>query len=230
MANQRDNASAHSSVQFDEQILRSIPYYVKFHEETIHLVKSYLPEPKIWLDTGCGTGTLVYQCLTAFPKTEFILSDPSEAMLKVAKEKLSASAGRVKFLEPAATQDLALNLSDKPDVITAIQSHHYLSAPDRKKATEVCYELLTADGLYITFENIAPMTKTGIETGKKIWGAYQLSKGKTKEETENHLARFGKEYFPITIEKHLNLYRGCGFRAVEMLWYSCMQAGFYCIK
>jgi tRNA (cmo5U34)-methyltransferase len=230
MANQKDNASAHSSAQYDEQILRTIPYYDKFHEETIHFVKSYLPKPKIWLDTGCGTGSLAYKCLPAFPETQFILSDPSAAMLLVAKEKLSDFPDQVKFLKPATTQDLASNFTGKPDVITAIQVHHYLSLPDRKKATEVCSNLLTAGGLYITFENIAPMTKTGIETGKKNWGEYQLSKGKTKEETENHLARFGKEYFPITIEEHLNLYRSCGFRVVEMLWYSYMQAGFYCIK
>ena len=230
MANQKDNASAHSSAQYDELIIRTIPYYNQFHEETIHVVKSYIPWPKIWLDTGCGTGSLVDKCLSAFPETEFILSDPSKAMLEVAKEKLSGSADRVRFLKPAATQDLASNISIKPDVITAIQSHHYLSAPDRKKSTEVCFDLLAADGIYIPFENIAPMTKAGIETGKKNWGEFQLSKGKSKEEIRKHLARFGTEYFPITIEEHLSLYRSCGFRVVEMLWYSCMQAGFYCIK
>jgi len=230
LANQKDNASAHSAAQYDEQILRTIPYYDKFHEETIHFVKSYLPEPIIWLDTGCGTGSLVYKCLPFFPDTQFILSDPSAAMLEAAREKLSGSDDRVRFLKPAATQNLASDLSGKPDVITAIQAHHYLSVPDRKKATEVCFDLLKTDGIFITFENIAPMTKSGIETGKKNWGEYQLSKGKTKEEIENHLARFGKEYFPITIQEHLSLYRSCSFKAVEMLWYSYMQAGFYCIK
>jgi tRNA (cmo5U34)-methyltransferase len=38
------------------------------------------------------------------------------------------------------------------------------------------------------------------------------------------------EYFPITVEEHLDLLRNCGFGAVEMFWYSYMQAGFYCIK
>jgi tRNA (cmo5U34)-methyltransferase len=230
MAKQNDNITAHSSSEYDNQILRTIPYYDKFHEETIHLMKAYVAQPKIWLDTGCGTGVLVHKCLEVFHETQFILSDPSESMLEVAQQSLSEYTGRVNFLEPATTQDIPSYLTIKPDVITAIQAHHYLSVSDRIKATKVCFDLLNVGGIYITFENICPMTKAGINIGKQNWGEYQLSKGKTKEKVENHLARFGKEYFPITIEEHLDLYRRCGFKVVEMLWYSYMQAGFFCIK
>lgn len=34
----------------------------------------------------------------------------------------------------------------------------------------------------------------------------------------------------ITIEEHLTLLRNSGFRVVEILWRSYLQAGFYCIK
>jgi tRNA (cmo5U34)-methyltransferase len=230
MLNQNDNVTAHSASEYDKQVLNTIPYYDKFHEETINLVKAYLPQPKTWIDTGCGTGVLIQKCLKAFDETLFILSDPSESMLLSAKQKLSEYTNRVEFLDPVATQDISPSFFKKPDVITAIQAHHYLSASDRIKATEVCFDLLNAGGIYITFENISPMTESGIEIGKQNWGNYQLSRGKTKEQVENHLDRFGKEYFPITIEEHLDLYRHCGFKAVEMFWYSYMQAGFYCIK
>jgi tRNA (cmo5U34)-methyltransferase len=230
MAKQHDNVTAHSSSEYDEQILKTIPYYSKFHEETIHLVEAYIQQPKIWLDTGCGTGVLVHKCFEVFHETQFILSDPSEAMLEVARQNLSEHTNMVKILEPVTTQDIPLYFTTKPDVITAIQAHHYLSVPDRIKATKVCYDLLNVGGIYITFENVSPMTKLGIEIGKQNWGKYQFSKGKTKQQVENHLARFGNEYFPITVEEHIDLYRRCGFKVVEMLWYSYMQAGFFCIK
>ena len=89
---------------------------------------------------------------------------------------------------------------------------------------------LNKGGIFITFENIRPFTEKGVETGKRTWGFYQLSRGKEEESVEKHLQRFGSEYFPITVEEHLKLYRECGFETVELLWYSCMQAGFYCIK
>jgi tRNA (cmo5U34)-methyltransferase len=134
------------------------------------------------------------------------------------------------FLDPAGTQGLSLPAGLRPDVVTAIQAHHYLTASERKMATQVCYDALNKSGIFITFENIRPFTEEGLETGKRTWGAYQLSRGKGEEAVGKHLQRFGTEYFPITVEEHLKLYRECGFETVELLWYSCMQAGFYCIK
>lgn len=121
-------------------------------------------------------------------------------------------------------------LSKNADIITAIQSHHYLNEDERYKATKSCYDSLNKNGVYITFENISPVTEKGIEIGKEYWKNFQISKGKAVEEVENHLKRFNVEYFPITIEKHFNLLRNCGFSVFELFWYSYMQAGFYCIK
>ncbi len=226
-----DNATPLKSYLYDSQIEDTIPYYPYFHTETINLIKSLSDEPKTWLDTGCGTGSLVKRALDVFLNTKFLLLDPSKGMLKQAKEKLSGvSEDRLTILKPATTQEFTQKLEDKIDVITAIQCHHYLSPKDRVKATEVCYNLLKDDALYITFENIKPFTNKGIEIGKHYWRNFQLSRGKDSEEVENHIARFDVEYFPITVENHLSLLRESGFETVELLWYSYLQAGFYCIK
>ncbi len=211
---------------YDEQIRGILPYYDSFHQETINLVKAMPLEPRIWLDTGCGTGTFVERALKHFPYTKFILADPSHEMLEKAKKKLAGS-NRVTFLEPVCTQDLSI---ESPDIITATQSHHYLSKDDRIKATKACYNLLNKGGIYVTFENIRPMTAVGVEIGKRNWRSFQLSKGRGMETVESHLKRFGTEFFPITIEEHLSMLRMIGFKATELLWYSCMQAGFYCVK
>ncbi|MEL7656750.1 MAG: class I SAM-dependent methyltransferase, partial [Bacillota bacterium] len=174
---------------------------------------------------------LVKRCINMFPKTLFLLADPSEEMLDEAKKKLAGyGAERVQFLEPVETQNISLRPDLQPDVITAIQSHHYLIPSERKIATKVCYDALNAGGIFISFENTRPFTEKGIEIGKKNWGSYQLSKGKSEEQVRKHMERFGTEYFPITVEEHLSLYRECGFKTVELLWFSYMQAGFYCIK
>jgi len=108
-----DNTTPHPAQLYDDHITSTIPYYGCFHEETINIVKAVMKGPGLWLDTGCGTGTLVRKCLKAFPKTNFILADPSREMLIQAKKKLDTLAtGRVTFLEPAATQQLDL----KPDI------------------------------------------------------------------------------------------------------------------
>jgi len=225
-----DNSTSHLAAVYNTQVRSTIPYYDAFHEATINLIKATRIEPKKWLDTGCGTGTLVQKALPIFPETLFILADPSREMLKNAERKLAnISNGRVQFLDPVSTQNLPKRM-DNPDVITAIQSHHYISRDERIRATEVCFELLTSRGVYVTFENISPLTNEGIKIGKENWKNFQLGNGRDLATVQKHMARFDFEYHPITIEEHLSLLRKVGFSTVEMLWYSYMQAGFYAVK
>ncbi|MGD0330643.1 MAG: class I SAM-dependent methyltransferase [Nitrososphaeria archaeon] len=225
-----DNATPYLAVDYDAQIRATIPYYDTFHEEAINFVKATRKEPHMWLDTGCGTGTFVEKALFAFPNTHFILADPSEKMLLMAKKKLAyVSSDRVEFMKPVVTQDLG-DFGKKLDVITAIQSHHYLASGERAKATKVCFELLPLGGVYITFENVRPVTPEGIVFGKEYWRHFQLAKGRDAATVERNLRRFDVEYFPITIMDHLSLLRKTGFSTAEILWYSYMQAGLYSIK
>jgi tRNA (cmo5U34)-methyltransferase len=230
-AKSTQNATPHLPEDYDARISGVLPYYSSFHQETINFVKSLPSSPEVWMDTGCGTGSLVNKAIGEFPSTKFLLLDPSEGMLEQAKEKLSSlPAGNMEFLRASPTQEFSQKLEEKPDVITAIQCHHYLSREDRAKATRVCYNLLKEGGVYITFENIRPLTEEGINIGKRYWGNFQLTHGRSEKETEAHLERFDTEYFPITVEEHLELLRKAGFKTVELFWYSYMQAGFYCIK
>lgn len=225
------NFTPHLPEDFDARISSVLPYYSSFHQETINFVKSLPSSPKTWLDTGCGTGSLVNKAIREFPDTKFLLLDPSEGMLSQARKKLSFwPADRLEFLEASPTQDFSKELKEQPEVVTAIQCHHYLTREGRAKATSVCYSLLKEGGVYITFENLRPLTEEGITLGKRYWHDFQLAHGRTEEEIEEHLKRFDTEYFPITVEEHLRLLRDTGFRTVELFWYSYMQAGFYCIK
>lgn len=230
-SNPEKNFIPHLPEDYDARIHSILPYYSSFHQETINFVKSLPSAPKVWMDTGCGTGSLVSKAIEQFPDTIFFLLDPSQGMLNQAKEKLSChSLKNLEFLGASPTQEFSHKLEEKPDVITAIQCHHYLNHENRAKATGVCYNLLKEGGAYITFENIRPLTEKGVEIGKRYWAKFQLTHGRTDEEIKEHLERFDKEYFPITVEEHLQLLRKTGFRVVELFWYSYMQAGFYCIK
>lgn len=170
---------------------------------------------------------LVIKALDCFPHTRFILADPSSAMLDISKGKL-AGVERVQFLDPAASEDLKFHC--QVDVITAIQAHHYLTNDIRRKATRVCYDLLKEAGVYVTFENTRPFTEKGVEIGLRNLSNFQLAQGRDIVTVRKNIKRFDTEYFPITIEDHLNLLRECGFQTVELFWFSYMQAGFYCIK
>lgn len=226
-----NNTTSHRADAYDAQIRQTIAMYDWFNEQVLDLVKIVRPSPASWLDTGCGTGSLVKQAVQFFPGTSFILADPSSDMMKIAREKLEESgAGRTLFLPPAPTQNLNLPAGQRPDVITAIQAHHYLSAGQRAAATCRCFDLLSPGGLYVVSENVRPLSEVGTGIALQRVENFQVSAGKQAEEAAAHSQRFDREYHPITVEEHLELYRRCGFTVVELLWYSYCQAGFYCIK
>lgn len=222
-----DNATAHPASEYDQNIRKSIPLYDLFHEATINIVTSCNANPSIWVDIGCGTGTFVERAYNLFPATEFLLTDPSAAMLEVAAEKLKGK-DRVTILGPIEAAQLSL--AKQADVITAIQSLHYCKPKPRKDSITNCYRQLKSGGVFVTFENIKPLTERGIAIGKDNWQRFEVRAGKSVEDARKHIARFGVEYFPLTIEEHLELLRFACFSTVELLWYSYMQAGFYCIK
>jgi|GEM_PF-6916436 tRNA (cmo5U34)-methyltransferase len=54
---------------YDTLISGVIPYYLSFHQETINLIKTLPTSQKVWMDTGCGTGSLVSKVIEEFPYT-----------------------------------------------------------------------------------------------------------------------------------------------------------------
>lgn len=227
--NSSDNLTPYCAQIYDENIAKTLPYYKSFHQEIINFIKAIPLEPKIWLDTGCGTGEFVKKAMCVFPHTIFFLADPACDMMAHAQNNLCSSE-KIHFLECCTSEDLIWNYPNKPDIITAIQCHHYLDMPGRFKATQTCFRILKEQGVYITFENIRPFTEKGTEIVKNYVSNFQFSKGKTKSEVNTYISRFDSKHFPITIEEHLKMLRTIGFSTVEMLWYSYMQAGLYCIK
>lgn len=155
----------------------------------------------------------------------FVFCDSSEEMIKIAKRRFGHY-----HAEFSVQNVLELDCSDEFDVITAIQINHYLHMDERKIALQKCYEALRDHGLFISFENFAPFTDLGASEYLKKWKRYQLQSGKSPEECQSHIDRYGKNYFPISITRNLDLMRNCGFKAVEILWLSNMQVGLWGIK
>ncbi len=224
-----DNKTPFLTQDYDTKIESTIPHYSFFHDETIDLIKTVNSRPKRWLDTGCGTGRLIEKASKSFNNTRFVLADPSEAMLTLAKERFSKDEFLNREYFQVTTQDIDCP-QESFDVITAIQCHHYLDVSTRKRATANCFRLLKENGIFVTFENIKPNTEKGVQVGLQRWQQFQLAQGKSETEVNNHLKRFNVEYFPISAMSHINLLYDVGFSVAEIVWVSTMQAGFYAIK
>ncbi len=220
-----DNKSAFKSSEYDCKIRQTIPYYDDFYEQTVELVKTVSHSAVRWLDIGCGTGKMGSVAFKNIQIEKFVFCDCSEKMIQIVKERFGChNAG---FLV-CDVQKLAYK--NEFDVITAIQVNHYLQRAGRRKALQKCYEALKDNGLFISFENFAPFTDLGRSIYLEKWKRYQMGQGKKPKECIEHIGRYGKDYFPVSLPEHIGLMQNCGFRAVEILWLSNMQAGFWGIK
>ncbi len=224
----QDNFTSHSSDAYDGQIRKTIPHYDSIHTEILRFVKVQNPHPGSWLDTGCGTGVFVRKAREMFPDTGFFIADPSPAMLTQAGRNLDGC--RYSVAGTCGTADLLGKTGRRFEVITAIQCHHYLSKEERLTAVRACHDLLADGGLFITSENIRPFSDEGIRCSFGYWGDFQRAAGRSEEEVRNHLARFDREYFPVTVTEHLQNFHNAGFAVAEILWLSYMQAVFWCRK
>ena len=222
-----DNTTSQPALEYDNNISKTIPYYNCFHDNICRWVKAIKANPESWLDTGCGTGTLVEKILSLFPKASIIAADPSGSMLDITREKLETHTN-IELIN-LGTQELNCP-DDSFDVISAVLAHHYFDVPSRLKATENCFRMLKKGGVYMTFESILPTTEKAKDYGMLYWRDAQLESGKSEEAVNKHIGRFGIEFFPISITNHLELLHATGFSCVELCWASGMQAGFYAIK
>ncbi len=226
----KDNSTPFDATEYDSKVFNTIPFYENFFSETIDFINNTIPFPKKWLDTGCGTGSLVERAIKQFPDSQFILSDPSKNMLELAQSRLAKHTNNITFLDPYGTEDIDKANLNNIDIITAIQCHCYLDKDARIKAINNCYNALCDGGILIYFENIDTHDDISRKIALNRWGQFQLTNGRSFQDVTEHKERFGTAYFPISIEDHFSLLKNSGFEAFDLLWYSHMQAGFFAIK
>lgn len=221
-----NNVLAFASDEYDKKIRQTLPFYEEFYNQITGLIKTVYDKPVSWLDIGCGTGKMGQAALeSGITLSRGVFCDISQEMLDIAKGRFVGTE-----FEFHISDARKMSYKEQFDVVTAVQVLHYLHEDDRKTAMERCYDALKENGSFISFENISPFSEIGRNVYLDKWKRYQEANGKSPEESSRHIARYGKDYFPINIEEHLKLMRSCGFQAVEVLWFSNMQAGFWGMK
>lgn len=183
-------------------------------------ISENVPEPHIWLDTGCGTGGLIRSNISRFPKSQFVLADPSSDNIAIAKQLMN---GEQRCLYVTAPTD-KLNFGDSTlDVVTAMFCHHYYQdIKDKKKAVTNCSRMLKKGGLFITSEHVRHDEQ---ESADKEWKSFMTGAGLPEEFAIEMISRRDKEYFPLTESAHIELLKECGFSEIEVFWSTCSDIG-----
>ncbi len=216
----KENSTPFDVAEYDRQIKRTLPFYEEMFQQVVDIVRILNLQSLRWLDVGCGTGKMARTVLDNFDIQKMVCIDVEQEMLERAESLRDDE--KVEFLQCDVRQ---LPYQEMFDIVTAIQVNHYFKKNDRIAAIKNCYDALAENGIYISFENFAPDSEEGAGLYLERWKQFQIANGKTKEEADLHIKRYGQNYFPISISESIGLLKDCGFRMVEIFWVSYMQVG-----
>lgn len=216
----QQNSTPFDVTEYDKQIKRTLPFYEEMIQQVVDIVSLLDLQPLKWLDVGCGTGKMARTVLDYFNIQKMVCLDVDKEMLERAER--FCNAGKVEFLQCDVRK---LPYQEMFDIVTAIQVNHYFKKEERIAAIKKCCDALEENGIYISFENFAPDSEEGKRLYLERWKQFQIVNGKTEQEANSHIKRFGKNYFPMSIAESIRLLKDCGFHMVEILRVSYMQMG-----
>src|SRR5579864_9472122 len=191
-----DNTTSFAASDYEREVEHTIPFHAQLLVQAVEVALAVDPSPARWLDTGCGPGRLAEIAGTRCA-AEFFFADPSEAMLAIARARhRNVPAGNFFHVPSDRLPELA-----PLDVVTAVQSHHYLDEATRKKSLEVCFARLRAGGVFVTFENVRAETPRGRALQRERWGQWLRAHGRDEADVQTQLAREDTRFFPIPVSR-----------------------------
>jgi tRNA (cmo5U34)-methyltransferase len=147
------------------------------------------PEPRRWLDLGCGSGPLSRKLLHDFPLSRGIMLDYSEPMLQNAQSKLQKLKveDRVKLVQADLSRSdwkSSVEMSSSFDVVVSGFAIHHLSDERKKEVYQEVHDILSPGGVFLNLEHVAspdPVVER-IFDGAFVDSMYQHYQGQKSEE------------------------------------------------
>ena len=128
----------------------------------VQIAIEVLPFPKTAalraIDLGIGTGYFTERFLYNFPNSRVLGIDGAQAMIELAKARLTSLASRVEFVigDFRKLQELAPG-AGTVDVVFSAYALHHLSRPDKETVLRQVVELLVPGGWFVNADLIVPI-------------------------------------------------------------------------
>jgi len=180
------------------------------------------------IDLGIGTGYFTERFLNNFPNSRVLGIDGAQAMIELAKARLTSLASRVDFLigDFRKLQELAPDAGTVDAVFSAYALHH-LRRPDKETVVRQVVELLVPGGWFVNADLIvadSPELESRLQE-IRIAGIVERAHGSDNRfadsaSTRQFLADLEKNERdqPLTVTEDLALLRSSGLKNVSALW------------
>ena len=198
----------------------------------VQVALEVLPFPKTAalraIDLGMGTGYFTERFLNNFPNSRVLGIDGAQAMIELAKARLTSLASRVQFVigDFRKLQELAPD-AGTIDVVFSAYALHHLSRPDKETVLRQVVELLVPGGWFVNADLIvsdSPELENRLQQ-IRIAGIVERAHGSDSRfvdsaSTRRFLADLERKEAdqPLTLAEDLELLRSSGLKNVSTFW------------
>ncbi len=198
----------------------------------VQIALEVLPFPKAAalraIDLGIGTGYFTERFLNNFPNSRVLGIDGAQAMIELAKARLTSLASRVQFVIGDFRQLQELDPdAGSIDVVFSAYALHHLSRRDKETVLRQVVQLLVPGGWFVNADLIvadSPELESHLQE-LRIAGIVERARGSDKRcvdlaSTRRFLADLEKNERdqPLTMAEDLELLRSSGLKNVSTFW------------
>ena len=198
----------------------------------VQIAIEVLPFPKTAalraIDLGIGTGYFTERFLNHFPNSRVLGIDGAQAMIELAKARLTSLASRVEFAigDFRKLQELTPG-AGTVDVVFSAYALHHLSRPDKETVVRQVVELLVPGGWFVNADLIvadSPELESRLQE-IRVAGIVERAHGSDHRfvdpaSTRQFLADLERKEAdqPLTLAEDLALLRSSGLKNVSAFW------------
>lgn len=200
---------------YDTTIRQLIPKYDQIMMKMVSFLTYDRNQAIDILDIGCGTGNMALLLKKKFFYSNVTCLDPTNEMIKCAKQKLKAYPG-IKFVK-SKVQDFKFN--EKYDAVVVSMVFQNLRNKRQKISVykKIC-KSLKQDGLFLMFGPVLAENVFVEEYYMKNWSRY-VQRSFTREKIEREwLATYREKDGPDKFLDEISMLQKGGFRSVDVIY------------
>jgi len=201
--------------EFDEIIIKLIPYYNEMVQALVDTICFDKDLPIRVIDLGCGTGTIAKAISDKFPNSKIVCLDIASNMIDIAKLKLSAH-NNSDFI----TGDFShIDFKDKFDVVvSSLALHHLENDNDKIKFYSKIYDILVDSGQFINADVVLASTDYQQIINMNRWIEYMGKTVSMDEILNNWIPKYKSEDKPAKLVDQIKWLENIGFKSVDVFW------------
>ncbi|MGD0755004.1 MAG: class I SAM-dependent methyltransferase [Bacteroidales bacterium] len=201
--------------EFDEIILKLIPYYDQMIGALIDSIHFDNDSAIRIIDLGCGTGTVAKRISEKFPNSKIVCLDIASNMIDIAKHKLSDHK-ETEFI----TGDFSkIDFDNKFDVVASSLALHHLENDNCKKEFyNKIHDILTDFGLFINADVVLASTDYHQNINMNRWIEFMIKSVPKDEIFNNWIPKYEAEDRPAKLTDQLKWLEDIGFKSVDVIW------------